>query len=417
MERKIVNEKMNRFEGDLAFVVKGSAVMNAVPFEQERDISREYTQDQLMHLAKRFHNTKRTYLLVDPLQGKHVPVSPADCLAMLRTLGGRLNAEFPETKLVVGFAETATAIGAVVAECMGADCAYMSTTREEVPEVSSWIEFLEEHSHAAEQKLSAEGFAAALEKTETVIFVDDEFSTGKTLVNMIEQLRQMFPQLEQKRIVAASIINRMSDENIQRLADHGMICRELLKIDNIDYTETVSAFSITGAYDLPEVNSTDDLIRNSYLLKKEGESSPRTGVTIGEYINSILSRHSFVTAADSSMVPAGRNIAVIGTEECMYPGLLIAEQLEQSGNYDSVKFHATTRSPIGICTDRDYPIFNGYKLQSLYEKGRQTFLYDLAKYDSVLIVTDSAPDNMDAVAELEQLFYSYGCREIIVERI
>lgn len=407
--------KRKTFDTHLAYVVKGSSVMNAVPIE-ECSFS-EYSQEQLMHLAKRFHNTKRTYLLVDPLQGKHIPVSPRDCLTMLRTLGGRLQAEFPETKLVVGFAETATAIGAVVAECMGSGCSYITTTREEVPEVSSWIEFQEEHSHATEQKLSADGFAAALEKTETVIFVDDELSTGKTLVNMLEQLKQSFPQLNEKRVVAASIINRMSDENIMRLADRGMICRELLKIDNIDYTETVNKFAITGASDLPASDLDDDCIKSAYLIKDECGRSPRTGVVIGEYINDVLSRHEFITSADSTMLPAGRDIVVIGTEECMYAGLLIAEQLEQSGNYDSVKFHATTRSPIGICTDDDYPIFNGYKLQSFYEKGRQTYLYDLARYDSAVIVTDSAPDNMEAVTELEALLRHYGCREIIVERI
>ncbi|MBQ8967906.1 phosphoribosyltransferase domain-containing protein [Ruminococcus sp.] len=415
MERKIISGKRSGFESRVAYPVKGSAVMNAVPVEQ--DFSNEYTEEQLMHLAKRFHNTKRTYLLVDPLQGKHIPVSPTDCLSMLRTLGCRLHAEFPKARLVVGFAETATAIGAVVAECMGEDCAYIQTTREEVPEVSDWIEFQEEHCHATEQKLSAQGFAAALYNTDTVIFVDDELSTGKTLVNMIEQLRKAFPILSRKVIVAASVINRMSDENIQRLADHGMVCRQLLKIDNIDYTDTVNSYAITGAAELPEFDDTDDVIKSAYLLKDEGEHSPRTGVVIGEYIDSILARHSFITAADSSMIPAGRNIVVLGTEECMYPGLLIAERLEQSGAYDSVKFHATTRSPIGICTDEGYPIFNGYKLQSFYEKGRQTHLYDLDKYDSALIITDSAPQNMDAVAELEGLLRYYGCREMIVERI
>lgn len=411
MKNKLTSVNRNSFESELTCVIKGSSVMNVSAAEEE------YTLPQLMHLAKRFHNTKRTYLLVDPLQGKHIPVSPKDCLTMLRTLGAKLKREFPQTKLVVGFAETATAIGAAVAEYMGSDCVYIQTTREEVPEVSKWIEFQEEHSHATEQKLSADGFSAALDNTDTVILVDDEFSTGKTLVNMIEQLREEFPQLCDKQIVAASIIDRMSEENVRRLEMHGMICRQLLKIDNVDYTETVNKFEIRGASDLPPADNSDDLIKAAYLLKEDGDTSPRTGVVIGEYIDSILARHDMISTADSSMIPSGKNIAVIGTEECMYAGLIIAEKLENSGAYNSVKFHATTRSPIGICEAEGYPIFNGYKLQSFYEKGRQTFLYDLTKYDSVLIVTDSAPENMDAVNELGSLFRHYGCKEIIVERI
>ena len=259
--------------------------------ENQQTTIKRYSVEQLMRLAKRFHNTKRTYLLVDPLQGKHIPVSPKASLAMMRTLGGELSREFPGTKLVVGFAETATAIGAAVAECMGRDCTYIQTTREEVTEVSRWIEFQEEHSHATEQKLSADGFAAALGDTDTVIFVDDEFSTGKTLINMIEQMRDEFPQLCDKRIVAASVINRMSDENISRLESHGMICRQLLKIENIDYTDTVNAFNIRGADDLPEA---DSMIKASCLTKPDPRTTPRTGVKIGEYADSILSRHDMI---------------------------------------------------------------------------------------------------------------------------
>ena len=34
----------------------------------------EYTEKDLVKIAKRENNTKRNYLVVDPLQGKHIPV-------------------------------------------------------------------------------------------------------------------------------------------------------------------------------------------------------------------------------------------------------------------------------------------------------------------------------------------------------
>lgn len=375
-----------------------------------------YSEDQLLRLAKRFHNTKRTYLLVDPLQGKHIPVSPNECLRMLRTLGIMLSSEYPGTKLVVGFAETATAVGAVVAECMGSGCRYYQTTRENVGDIETWVEFLEEHSHATEQKLAADSFAEDLDNTDTVIFVDDELSTGKTLNNMIDRLISFFPQLADKQIVAASIINRMSDENVDRFTERGIDCRQLFKLENINYTEAVAPMVIRCASDLPDTDGSD-VLKAVNFIKAEDYPSPRTGVAIGEYIENILSRHEFVIANDSRMIPSGKKLAVIGTEECMYPGLMIAEQYENSGAYSSVRFHATTRSPIGICEDEGYPVTNGYKLKSFYDRERQTFLYDLAEYDSVLIVTDSAPENMDAVQELAGLFRYYGCSEVIVERV
>ena len=39
-----------------------------------------YQQKDLVRIAKRENNTKRNYLVVDPLQGKHVPVQPSNAL-------------------------------------------------------------------------------------------------------------------------------------------------------------------------------------------------------------------------------------------------------------------------------------------------------------------------------------------------
>ena len=35
----------------------------------------EYTEKDLVKIAKRENNPKRNYLVVDPLQGKHIPVA------------------------------------------------------------------------------------------------------------------------------------------------------------------------------------------------------------------------------------------------------------------------------------------------------------------------------------------------------
>ena len=40
----------------------------------------EYTEKDLVKVAKRENNTKRNYLVVDPLQGKHIPVVPSKAL-------------------------------------------------------------------------------------------------------------------------------------------------------------------------------------------------------------------------------------------------------------------------------------------------------------------------------------------------
>lgn len=373
----------------------------------------KYTSRELLRLAKRFNNQKRSYLLVDPLQGKHIPVSPTQCLDMLHSMGGLLKERYPEASLVIGFAETATAVGAAAAEMIGDNCTYFQTTRENVGGVARWVEFLEEHSHATEQKLAADNLEQAFTKTQTVIFIDDELSTGKTLMNMIVQLRGAYPELNDKKIVAASIINRMSQENTRFLANEGIECCSLLKIDNVDYTQTVEVFDIKEQSDIPET----ECVYTSFSAEKNAAGDPRTGVVIGEYISDVLSRHNALIKSNESAVPSGKRLVVIGTEECMYPGLLIAREYENSGRFESVRFHATTRSPIGICDDEDYPAKNGYKLQSFYEKDRQTYLYNLAEYDSALVVTDSRDEKCAGAENIAQLLHAYGCAEVIIERI
>ena len=112
-----------------------------------------YTKETTLRVAKRYRNAKRAYLLVNPLQAKHMPVSPTEALTMMRTLGEGLQQEFPGARLVLGFAETATALGAAVASRLGPDCAFLSTTRE-AGEGPGWVRFLEEHSCCKKQTRS-----------------------------------------------------------------------------------------------------------------------------------------------------------------------------------------------------------------------------------------------------------------------
>ena len=78
-----------------------------------------YNQEDLLKLAKRYQNAKRSYLLVNPLQAKHLAVSPEKALDMMETLGRQLYQKYPEARLIIGFAETATAVAAAAAMQFG----------------------------------------------------------------------------------------------------------------------------------------------------------------------------------------------------------------------------------------------------------------------------------------------------------
>lgn len=376
-----------------------------------------YATEKLLRIAKRFNNQKRTYLLINPLQAKHIPVSPKDSLDMMKTLGSMLANKYPYTKLVIGFAETATAIGAVVAESFSSKCVYIHTTREHVPGVIQWVRFAEEHSHAVEQSLAADNISAWMSATDSIVFVDDEISTGKTLTNMVEQLKQKYPQLKNKRIIAASILNRVSREDEEKLLSAGIVCEYLMKLPQTDYSHMVKDITI---HEAPNAESAK--VETVYqALFCENFDNPRVGIQIGRYKHGCEEMAETFLAQFVHKIKKGSSILVLGTEECMYPALKLGAVLEELGQNYCVRCHATTRSPIGVCTDDDYPITSGYKLVSFYDVTRPTYIYNLQEYDTVIVVADSSVKNLSALESLVgafpnkkaiQFFYIQGGKHV-----
>lgn len=366
-----------------------------------------YTKETTLRVAKRYRNAKRAYLLVNPLQAKHMPVSPTEALTMMRTLGEGLRQEFPGARLVLGFAETATALGAAVASRLGPDCAFLTTTRE-AGEGPGWVRFLEEHSHAAEQKLWGGDLDALLQKTDTVLFVDDEISTGKTLRNMVAQLTRRWPALGEKTLVAASLLNRVTPEQEEALVDAGITCRCLVRLPQEDHTAQVADWTVTEA---PPAVPQNRSFRQA-LLPGEGLRNPRKTLRIGAYDRSCQALAEAMLSRALGPVDTLGKILVLGTEECMYPALILGEKLERLGA--EVCCHATTRSPIGLCDAPGYPIRSGWKLPSFYEEERTTYVYNLKEYDTVIVLSDTKKTDLRAIQALasvltcKQLIYTQG---------
>ena len=366
-----------------------------------------YTKETTLRVAKRYRNAKRAYLLVNPLQAKHMPVSPTEALTMMRTLGAGLQQEFPGARLVLGFAETATALGAAVASRLGPDCAFLTTTRE-AGEGPGWVRFLEEHSHAAEQKLWGGDLDALLQETDTVLFVDDEISTGKTLRNMVAQLTRRWPALGEKTLVAASLLNRVTPEQEEALADAGITCRCLVRLPQEEHTAQVADWTVTEAPPAVPQN----LSFRQETLPGEGLLDPRKTLRIGAYDRSCQAVAEVMLSRALGPVDTLGKTLVLGTEECMYPALRLGERLERLGA--EACCHATTRSPIGLCDAPGYPIRSGWKLPSFYEEERTTYVYDLKEYDTVIVVSDTKKTDLRAIQALasvltcKQLIYTQG---------
>ena len=361
-----------------------------------------YEINNVLRVAKRHKNNKRSYLLVNPLQSKHIPVSPTIALDMMKTLGDKVASKYPDTKLVIGFAETATAIGAMVAASLAEDCVYIHTTRENFNDKYNFIDFLEEHSHAPEQSLYCDKLNDWLKNTSTVVFVDDELSTGKTLRNIIHQLKTEYPILNNKKIVAASIINRLSFENENLLKSDGIGCEYLVKLSELNFD-----LSNLIAYAPKILNSSNELSEKILFNRKISLSNPRLGVSIHNYIKEI----NIIGNELLNSVDVNNSILMLGTEECMFPAIIIGKTLETQGF--NVVSHSTTRSPIEISCQNNYPITEGYQLSSFYDINRTTYIYNLQYYDLIFVISDVENWKLESIHSLLATLKVHGYGKII----
>ena len=382
---------------------------------------KNYKVEEILCVAKRFNNKKRNYLLINPLQGKHLPVSPKKSLEMIGTLGEKVAKKFPDARLVIGFAETATAIGAIVAKKISEKVFYLQTTRENFSDEENFINFLEEHSHAPEQKLFAKNLEEKISATSTIIFVDDEISTGKTLLNIIRQMKKFFPALENKKIICASIINRLTEENKKTFLSENIFCESLIEIPQKNFDLTSTEIFDAQTLDFEKISCENIFFHEEKIL-----SNPRLGVEIGKYFdecekigavvrNIIFGENIYCTAKsqEKNFLYCKNSILILGTEECMLPAMIVGSILEKNFK---VFTHSTTRSPIGISTEKNYPIREGFKLKSFYDADRATFIYNLQKYDAAIILTDAEKFIDDAVKNLVAALKVHGCEKIIFVR-
>ncbi|MGO5116248.1 phosphoribosyltransferase domain-containing protein [Candidatus Avoscillospira sp. LCP25S3_F1] len=356
----------------------------------------QYTMEDVLRIAKRYRNTKRSYLLVNPLQAKHLPVDPETALALMEHLGESLRRSYPSARLVIGFAETATAIGAVAAAQLAGDCFYVQTTREDCPGNHNWLEFQEEHSHAVEQKLCGDALEAGLAATDTVILVDDEISTGKTILNMVEQMANRYPSLREKTVVAASILNRVTPEQEARLRQAGIVSHCLVRLPQADYDSQVARYTVEEAPQPPQW--TPETPFQSWMLSGSFDQNPRLGVSIGDYVAQC--RKMADAFLQWAALPEGGRTLVLGTEECMLPSLILGQQLARRPGSGAVRCHATTRSPIGVSREAGYPIVSGAQVRSFYSDDRKTYLYNLESYDAVVVVSDTMREDTAALCSV-----------------
>lgn len=379
--------------------------MNNPGGKEIKEEIRQYTAEDMVRVAQRVNNPKRSFLFVNPLQAKHIPVSPTESLRMMHALGALVKDRFADTVLVIGFAETATAIGACVAAAFERDLVYVQTTREQDDLQHDWLSFSEVHSHAPAQRLCIDKLGEALEKGGTVILVDDEISTGRTCLDLVRHLRERF-DTGGCRFVLASLLSSCSKEDEERLRKENV---ELVSLAQIPSEAQRQDFSDSEVHEAGFIESNAGECEALIEWRTRSIPNPRFGIDIQTYMAETNSTCRFLAEGvlSGKAFCQCRSCLVLGTEECMYPALCLGAALEHKCGL-TVRCHATTRSPIGISEAEGYPIRSGRKLKSFYDPERTTYLYSLAPYDMIVVVTDSREDMQVPMDSIVQAFTPYG---------
>jgi adenine/guanine phosphoribosyltransferase-like PRPP-binding protein len=363
---------------------------------------------ELVGVALR-RNQRRPHLLVSTVLGKHVPTDPRIVYAAAWRLGELVAERLDARAVVLGYAETATALGHVVADALGAD--YLHSTRRAVAGVSPIGGFEEEHSHATRHLLLPDD-PMLLARPGPLVLVDDELSTGRTAVNTIAALQAAQPR--DRYVVAALVDLRSADDRTWLAARAAELGTHIEVVALASGGVAVPAGFATRAAGV--------IAEHPVIAQRACGSAPAlhsggwpAGVRDG-------GRHGFgssdrvaaraaayACAAELAAQVVGERVLVLGFEELMYAPLLIACDLaELLGRSRTVAFSSTTRSPVVAIDEPGYPIRTGVAFPSHDDPSDgpgERYAYNIAAahdalgFTDVVLVIDDVADTAELHAD------------------
>lgn len=371
-------------------------------------------------------NKKRQFLFVSKLIAKHLAVDPSLALGtgtLLASLlmeraglkghpdtalfvemieSGKANRELsnrslefkkalPQKTVFIGMAETATGLGHSVFQHFE-KAAYLHTTREEIIGMPPSFVFEEEHSHATSHKVYAP--SGMLEEAETIVLIDDEISTGNTLLNLVCALDDQFPG---KNYVSLSILdwrNASQQEKIENAIKGRDISLKILSLMSGEFELVHSK-----APEEPKETILNGTGKKAPAIELSGKKLPVVSKTNQQYIShtgrfGLTSKEhdkitEWVETAVAQITKRSDKALVIGVGENMY--LPIRFALALGGNS---RVQTTTRSPIFAAKTTGYPIQEKAEFVLPDAEGISQFIYNLndLDIDQIYLLAESVID-------------------------
>ncbi|MEZ8293427.1 phosphoribosyltransferase domain-containing protein [Vibrio splendidus] len=360
-------------------------------------------------------NPKRGFLFVSKVLGKHIPVAPSVARNAARRLAEQIDTD--DYNYFIGMSETATCLGALVADECGKrhvmnNLVYQHTTREYLNR-EIWGQIGEAHSHAAMHALyrPCDSLIARVEQSSTLVLIDDEISTGNTLINLVNAVRERLPNLKKVKLV--SLVSWLTDASKEALKAklNPKNVRNKLEIEFVSLAE--GSFQFTANPSMKNIEL-DPSVDSSLSLDGCDPSWGITGLSM-PMVETADTTERLVNLMKINEVPQvsliDRKVSLVGTGEFMLGAFMIAESFERS-NVDVV-FQSTTRSPaltdeetilrstqfdfykMGLCGSkisvrhfmynsdperRDYYIADNVDKLLIYSKGYQPNLNESSSY-------------------------------------
>ncbi len=353
--------------------------------------------NRLLGFAARV-SSKRKFLLVSKILGKHYPVSPKLMSWSYRALARAvLKSGAGAGSLWIGMAETATGLGYGVFEAACREgvkqALFMQTTRYHLHGVER-LEFEEAHSHATDFFLYYPGQAKHREQfvtAETLVLIDDEISTGKTFLRLINAYKQVNPGL--KKVFIVSLVNFAHHGDRAALESEAGVA-----VEWICFRQGLLRFEDgqNAAIDSISINVSGNGACKQELLAWPGRLGLDAPISLE---NEVLEQLS-----EMGLNSGRRPILVLGTGECNAPAYLLGRELEGRGF--KVKVQSTTRSPIHQGND----ISSVCRFEDNYGDGIANFIYNLNPddYQNIIICHETPP--CPALNERLQAWRAIGAR-------